>query len=61
MFQDKLNFELPRPICNLQINTDVELPHCSVILPPRDDAAEYDDSADTHNFQDDTKYDEDRK
>ncbi|XP_014278374.1 dynactin subunit 4 [Halyomorpha halys] len=48
-------FDLPRPIRTLQINTEVELPQCSVILPPRDDAAEYDDSADTHNFQDDTK------
>lgn len=53
--KEKLTFELPRPIRNLQMNTDVELPQCSVILPPRDDAAEYDDSADTHNFQDDTK------
>ncbi|KAK9506247.1 hypothetical protein O3M35_008217 [Rhynocoris fuscipes] len=36
-------------------NAKVELPSCSVILPPRDDAAEYDDSGDTHNFQDDPK------
>lgn len=36
-------------------NTKVVLPTCSVILPPRDDAAEYDDTGDTHNFQDDPK------
>lgn len=31
------------------------LPSVSFILPPRDDAAEYDDSGDTHNIQDDPK------
>lgn len=40
------------------ISGDVSLPDPSatVLLPPRDDTAEYDDSADTHNFQDDPKY-----
>ncbi|XP_054258813.1 dynactin subunit 4 [Macrosteles quadrilineatus] len=33
----------------------LSLPPGGVILPPRDDAAEYDDSGDTHNFGDDTK------
>lgn len=37
-------------------NADVLLPQASLILPPRDDAAEYDDTGDTHNFQDDPKY-----
>lgn len=37
-------------------NADVQLPQASFILPPRDDAAEYDDTGDTHNFQDDPKY-----
>lgn len=36
-------------------NADLVLPHSSLILPARDDAAEYDDTADTHNFQDDPK------
>ncbi|XP_078036782.1 dynactin subunit 4 [Augochlora pura] len=36
-------------------NADVLLPQASLILPPRDDAAEYDDTGDTHNFQDDPK------
>lgn len=27
----------------------------AIILPPRDDAAEYDDAGDNHNFQDDPK------
>lgn len=47
--------ELSRPPRNIKINTNVELPQCSVVLPPRDDAAEYDDSADTHKFDDDPK------
>lgn len=37
-------------------NADLMLPHSSLILPPRDDAAEYDDTNDNHNFQDDPKY-----
>lgn len=53
--KEKVLVELPRPPRNIKINTDVELPNCSVVLPPRDDAAEYDDSADTHNFHDDPK------
>ncbi|KZC03974.1 PREDICTED: dynactin subunit 4 [Dufourea novaeangliae] len=36
-------------------NADILLPHASLILPPRDDTAEYDDTGDTHNFQDDPK------
>ncbi|KAF5300149.1 hypothetical protein FQR65_LT09240 [Abscondita terminalis] len=35
--------------------SDVAIPNASFILPPRDDAAEYDDSGDTHNIQDDPK------
>ncbi|XP_018565105.1 dynactin subunit 4 [Anoplophora glabripennis] len=38
-----------------EVNCDVEIPTSSFILPPRDDAAEYDDSGDTHNIQDDPK------
>ena len=34
---------------------EVILPTSSLILPPRDDAAEYDEPGDTHNFQDDPK------
>ena len=37
-------------------NADVVLPQNCLILPRRDDAAEYDDTGDTHNFQDDPKY-----
>lgn len=44
----------PRQI-NEMLNCDVEIPSSTFILPPRDDAAEYDDSGDTHNIQDDTK------
>lgn len=36
-------------------NSTIEIPSSNFILPPRDDAAEYDDSGDTHNIQDDTK------
>ncbi|XP_012276685.1 dynactin subunit 4 [Orussus abietinus] len=32
---------------------NISLPQSALILPPRDDAAEYDDTGDTHNFQDD--------
>lgn len=38
-----------------EINAELIIPTSSFILPPRDDAAEYDDSSDTHNIQDDTK------
>jgi dynactin-4 len=37
-------------------NADILLPHSPLILPPRDDAAEYDDTNDNYNFQDDPKY-----
>lgn len=40
----------------INANADIVLPHSALILPPRDDAAEYDDTGDTHNFQDDPKY-----
>lgn len=43
-----------KPI-NVHPNADLVLPHSSLILPPRDDIAEYDDTSDTHNFQDDPK------
>ncbi|KAJ8869335.1 hypothetical protein PR048_030910 [Dryococelus australis] len=46
--------EDPRPI-KVQVTGDITLPECSVVLPPRDDAAEYDDAGDTHAFQDDPK------
>ncbi|KAG5879779.1 hypothetical protein JTB14_001796 [Gonioctena quinquepunctata] len=38
-----------------ELNCDMEIPSSTFILPPRNDAAEYDDSGDTHNIQDDTK------
>nr|CAD7203091.1 unnamed protein product [Timema douglasi] len=43
-----------RPV-KMNLTGDLKLPTCSVVLPPRDDAAEYDDSGDIHNFQDDIK------
>lgn len=46
--------EEPKPI-KFQANADIVLPHSPIILPPRDDAAEYDDTGDNHNFQDDPK------
>lgn len=46
--------EDPRPV-NVTLTGDVELPDITLILPPRDDAAEYDDSGDTYNFHDDPK------
>lgn len=46
--------EDPKPI-KIQHNADLVLPHSSLILPPRDDAAEYDDTGDNDNFQDDPK------
>lgn len=36
-------------------NADLTLPHSSLILPAKDDTAEYDDTVDTHNYQDDPK------
>lgn len=47
--------EDPRPV-NVKLTGEVILPSSSVVLPPRDDAAEYDDSGDTYHFQDDPKY-----
>ncbi|KAM0731702.1 Dynactin subunit 4 [Formica fusca] len=46
--------EDPKPI-KIVPNADLILPHSALILPPRDDAAEYDDTSDNHNFQDDPK------
>ncbi|XP_020287273.1 dynactin subunit 4 isoform X2 [Pseudomyrmex gracilis] len=46
--------EDPKPI-KVTPNADLKLPQSSLILPPRDDAAEYDDTSDNHNFQDDPK------
>ncbi|XP_043264754.1 dynactin subunit 4 [Colletes gigas] len=46
--------EETKPI-KISANASVLLPQRPLILPPRDDAAEYDYTGDTHNFQDDTK------
>jgi dynactin-4 len=46
--------EDPRPV-NVKLTGEVIIPSSSVVLPPRDDAAEYDDSGDTYHFQDDSK------
>ncbi|XP_063237424.1 dynactin subunit 4 [Bacillus rossius redtenbacheri] len=46
--------EDPRPVA-VEVTGDVVLPECSVVLPPRDDAAEYDDVGDSHVFHDDPK------
>ncbi|KAG8300537.1 Dynactin subunit 4 [Homalodisca vitripennis] len=48
---------VPKPPRRVQatVTAVLALPSGGVILPPRDDAAEYDDSGDTHNFQDDPK------
>lgn len=45
-------YEPPRRV-RLDVSSSVQLPSCGIVLPPRDDAAEYDDSAEKHNFQDD--------
>lgn len=42
----------PRTISEV-FNCNVSIPTSSFILPQRDDAAEYDDSSDTHNIKDD--------
>ena len=47
--------ENPRPV-NVKLTGEAIMPSSSVVLPPRDDAAEYDDSGDTYHFQDDPKY-----
>ncbi|BET00161.1 Dynactin p62 family [Nesidiocoris tenuis] len=49
----KKTVEIPRPVVQDEPNTQVELPTEPIVLPARDDAAEYDDSGDTHNFHDD--------
>lgn len=46
--------EDPRPV-NIRLTGEVNLPSSAVVLPPRDDAAEYDDSGDIYHFQDDPK------
>lgn len=46
--------EEPKPI-NVVPNADIVLPLKHVVIPPRDDTAEYDDSTDVQNFQDDPK------
>ncbi|XP_046487628.1 dynactin subunit 4 [Neodiprion pinetum] len=46
--------EDPKPL-KLSPQAEIILPESILILPPRDDAAEYDDTGDTHNFQDDPK------
>ena len=47
--------EETKPI-KISANADLILPHSPLILPPRDDTAEYDDTGDTYNLQDDPKY-----
>lgn len=48
--------EEPRPV-DITLTGDIHLPASDVeiILPPKDDAAEYDDSAETQQFHDDPK------
>lgn len=46
--------EDPKPI-KVAVSADITLPHSSLILPARDDTAEYDDTADSYSFQDDPK------
>ncbi|KAK0074791.1 hypothetical protein PV325_007800 [Microctonus aethiopoides] len=46
--------EDPKPI-KIIPSASIELPASPLILPARDDAAEYDDTVDTYNFQDDPK------
>lgn len=46
--------EEPKDI-KIKPNCKIDLPTSCLILPPRDDTAEYDDSGDTHNFHDDPK------
>lgn len=47
--------EETKPI-KISANAGLVLPHSPLILPPRDDTAEYDDTGDTYNLQDDPKY-----
>lgn len=44
----------PRKIMEY-MNCNIEVPESTFVLPPRDDAAEYDDSGETHNIHDDPK------
>ncbi|KRT81399.1 hypothetical protein AMK59_5019, partial [Oryctes borbonicus] len=44
----------PRPIKE-QAGADIEAPEANFILPPRDDAAEFDESGDNYNFNDDPR------
>ncbi|XP_063977538.1 dynactin subunit 4 [Diachasmimorpha longicaudata] len=46
--------EDPKPV-HIIPGASIELPSSTLILPPRDDTAEYDDTGDTHSFQDDPK------
>ena len=46
--------EEPKKITLVE-NADISIPNSVLILPPKDDAAEYDDPNDSHNFQDDAK------
>ncbi|KAH1026382.1 hypothetical protein HUJ05_000056 [Dendroctonus ponderosae] len=45
----------PRKI-EQHVNCDVEMPEGAFVLPPRDDAAEYDESSDVHNVEHDPKH-----
>ncbi|KAL1139541.1 hypothetical protein AAG570_006524 [Ranatra chinensis] len=49
--RDLISIPIP-PRC-VVITGKADLPSSAVVLPPRDDAAEYDDTVDTHSFQDD--------
>lgn len=44
----------PRPI-NAEINCSTQFSSSNFLLPPRDDAAEYDDFNENQNIQDDKK------
>lgn len=46
--------EDPRPV-DCKVNCDFLLPKVSIVIPPKDDAAEYDDIGDVQSFQDDPK------
>lgn len=44
----------PRPL-NIEFTGVPELPNATLILPGRDDAAEFDDNSENQNFNDDPK------
>ncbi|KAI4460369.1 dynactin p62 subunit [Holotrichia oblita] len=44
----------PRQI-KQQVGADIEIPAANFVLPPRDDAAEFDDSGENYNFNDDPR------